>query len=166
MHFVSLQIPTDVWLGSPELSCPKAKKDVQAQTEFYPRLVEMASCFKMHRKAGKGVVVRLVTIWPHVAHCSIAYLNWVMLKSTKIMWIIVWVKLGAPSPICPWCFIPNNSFLTSQAHSTAEYSPESLVTPLHAWWHLQLSTCSQPALCGGWASTQELPAWFYCVFFN
>lgn len=50
------------------------------------------------------------------------------------MWscALVWVKLGAPSPVCPWCFTPNNCYSTSQAHSTAEY----LWAPLGAWWRL------------------------------
>lgn len=118
------------------LNCPvsKPKTMCRSKQNFPPDLLKWPVCCWMHGKAGKGVGVSLVTLWPFLAHCTRSNLNWVMLKSTKIMWscALVWVKSGAPSPVCPRCFTPDNSYSISQAHSTSEYFWE----PLGAWWHL------------------------------
>lgn len=45
MDFISLQIPTDIWLRIPGLARPKATRDLQAQMEFCPSLVEVDSCY-------------------------------------------------------------------------------------------------------------------------
>lgn len=89
----------------------------------------MASCCWMHGKVEKGVGIRLVPVSPFVAHCTRSDLNWVR---NNVELCPCGVKLGALSPVCPWCFTPNNSYSTSRAHSTAEY----FWAPLGAWWRL------------------------------
>lgn len=112
-------------LGVLNCPVPKPKTMCRSKQNFPPDILKWPVCCWMHGKAGKGVGVSLVTLWPFLAHCTRCNLNWVMLKSTKIMWscALVWVKSGAPSPVCPWCFTPDNSYSISQAHLSISESP-------------------------------------------